>query len=110
MPKMKYPGIAVQETVNVENRRYTDNEGIHVVDLTYQIECFTRSHEGYEAKDMVCLMGDRVNQVLTGKNYKLTRVATPSLLPLLSEKNIMKYSLRYECSLDIDTHTIYKRS
>lgn len=59
---------------------------------------------------MVILMGKRVDEVLTGKNYRMTRIGTPSLLPVLSEKNIIKYSIRYNCSLDIDTHTIYKRS
>lgn len=107
---MKYPGVAVQEIENEENARYTTNEGIHIIDLAYQIDCFSRSHEAFEAKDMVILMGRRVNEILTGKSYRMTRVGTPALLPLLSEKNIMKYSLRFNCSLDIDTHTIYKRS
>lgn len=110
MPKLKYPGVAVQEIENTENTRYTTNEGIHVVDLAYQIDCFSRSFNNFEAKDMVFLMGERVNQVLTGENYRMSRVGPQSLLPVLSEKNIMKYSLRFECSLDIDTHTIYKRS
>ena len=103
-------GIAVQEIDNSENQRFTDNEGEHVSDLSYQIDCFSRSYEEIEAKDMVILMGKRVNEVLTGENYRLTRVGTPTIMPVISDKSIMKYSLRYECSLDLDTNTIYKRS
>ena len=55
-------------------------------------------------------MGNRVNEVLTGKNYRLTRVGTPTLLPLISDKSILRYSLRYECSILLDTNKIYKRS
>lgn len=55
-------------------------------------------------------MGNRVNEVLTGKNYKLTRTGAPTLAPLLSDKSVMRYSLRYECSVFLDTNTIYKRS
>lgn len=100
----------MQEIENSENTKYTTNEGIHVIDLAYQIDCFSRSYSEFEAKDMVILMGKRVDEVLTGKKYRMTRTGTPSLLPVLSEKNILKYSLRYECSLDIDNHIIYKRS
>ena len=55
-------------------------------------------------------MGKRVNEVLTGKNYKLTRVGAPTIAPLLTDKSVMRYSLRYECSILLDTNTIYKRS
>lgn len=103
-------GIAVQELDNSENQRFTDNDGEHISDLSYQIDCFSRSFEEIEAKDMVILMGNRVNEVLTGENYRLTRVGTPSIMPIISDKSVMKYSLRYECSLNLDTNTIYKRS
>ena len=103
-------GIAVQELDNTENTRYTDNDGEHVSNLSYQIDCFSRSFEEIEAKDMVILMGKRVNEVLTGENYKLSRVGTPSIMPILSDKSVMRYSLRYECSILLDTNTIYKRS
>lgn len=103
-------GIAVQELDNSENERFTDNDGEHVSNLSYQIDCFSRSYEEIEAKDMVILMGKRVNEVLTGENYRLTRVGTPSMLPLISDKSVMRYSLRYECSIFLDTNTIYKRS
>lgn len=103
-------GIAVQEIDNSENARFTDNDGEHVSNVTYQIDCFSRSYEEIEAKDMVFLMGNRVNEVLTGENYRLTRVGTPSMMPMISDKSVMRYSLRYEGSILLDTNTIYKRS
>lgn len=103
-------GIAVQEIENSENSRFTDNDGEHVSNVGYQIDCYSRSYEEIEAKDMVILMGNRVNEVLTGENYKLTRVGTPSIMPIISDKSIMRYTLRYEGSILLDTNTIYKRS
>ena len=103
-------GIAVQEIDNSENSRFTDNDGEHVSNLSYQIDCFSRSYEDIEAKDMVILMGKRVNEVLQGENYRLTRVGTPSIMPVISDKSIMRYTLRYDGSILLDTNTIFKRS
>ena len=55
-------------------------------------------------------MANRANELLTGANYKLTRTGAPALAPLLTDKSVMRYSLRYECSILLDTNTIYKRS
>lgn len=55
-------------------------------------------------------MAYRANEILTGKDYKLTRTGAPSLAPLISDKSVMRYSLRYEGSILLDTNTIYKRS
>ena len=110
LPKLSYPGITVQEIENSENAKFTDNDGEHVSDVGYQIDCYSRSYKDIEAKDIVTLMANRVNEVLTGENYKLTRVGTPSLLPVLNDKSIMRLSLRYEGSIFLDTNTIYKRS
>lgn len=78
--------------------------------MGYQIDFFSRSYENIEAKDLVILMANRANDLLTGRTYKLTRVGAPTLAPLLSDKSVMRYSLRYECSILLDTNTIYKRS
>ena len=56
------------------------------------------------------LMANRANSLLTGENYKLTRVGAPTIAPLISDKSVMRYSLRYEGSILLDTNTIYKRS
>lgn len=55
-------------------------------------------------------MANRANELLTGEKYKLTRISASALAPLISDKSIMRYSLRYEGSIFLDTNTIYKRS
>lgn len=110
LPKLAYPGITVQELDNFENTKFTDNDGEHVSNLAYQIDAYSRSFEEVEAKDIVTLMGNRINEVLTGENYKLTRTGTPTLIPVISDKSILRLSLRYECSIYLDTNKIYKRS
>lgn len=56
------------------------------------------------------LMGKIVNKLLTGPKYKLNRVGTPSQLPIPDDKDVIRYILRYSCSIDLDTNTIYSRS
>lgn len=56
------------------------------------------------------LMGKIVNNLLTGPNYKLSRVGTPSIVPMVDDKDVIRYILRYSCSIGLDTNTIYARS
>ena len=55
-------------------------------------------------------MGNVINKLLTGKDYKLSRVGNPSVSPLVDDKNVIRNILRYSCSIDLDTNTIYTRS
>ena len=48
--------------------------------------------------------------ILTGENYKLTRVGTPSLLPVINDKSILRLSQRFEGCILLDTNKIYKKS
>lgn len=63
-----------------------------------------------QATDSVKLMGNVINKLLTGKDYKLSRVGNPSVSPLVDDKNVIRNILRYSCSIDLDTNTIYTRS
>ena len=56
------------------------------------------------------LMGKVVNDLLTGPKYKLSRIGTPSIVPITDDKDVIRYILRYSCSIDLDTNTIYARS
>lgn len=102
--------ITILEIQNTENSRFTDNNGEHVSDLSYQIECLSRDTTELEATESAMLIGKRVNELLTGPRYKLTRIGTPSIVPSTTDKDIIRYILRYSCSVDLDTNTIYKRS
>ncbi len=56
------------------------------------------------------LMGNVVNKLLTGPRYKLSRVGTPSIVPIVADKDVIRYILRYSCSIDLDKNTIHSRS
>lgn len=98
------------EIQNTENSRFTDNNGEHVSDLSYQIECLSRDTSELQATESAMLMGKHVNSLLTGPKYKLSRVGTPSIVPLPDDKNVIRYILRYACSIDLDKNTIHTRS
>lgn len=110
IPEISYPLITILEIQNTENSKFTDNNGEHVSDLSYQIECCSRNTTQLEATESAMLMGKVVNELLTGPNYKLSRVGTPSLVPITDDKDVIRYILRYSCSVCLDTNTIYARS
>ena len=56
------------------------------------------------------LMGKVVNKLLTGPKYKLSRVGSSAILPMVDDKDVIRYILRYSCSIYLDTNTIYSRS
>jgi hypothetical protein len=63
-----------------------------------------------EATESAMLMANMINKLLTGPTYKLTRIGNPSIVPSTSDKDIIRCILRYSCSINLDTNTIYKRS
>lgn len=100
--------ITILEIDNSENERFSTATGEEVSNLSYQIDCYSRSTDNLQATDSVMLMGKLVNEVLGGINYKMTRTGTPVLMPLIEDRTVMKYSLRYSCVLELETNTIYK--
>ena len=107
-PPVNYPMITVFELDNSENTRFSTAEGEKVSNLSYQIDCYSRQTETRQATESVMLMGRIVNRLLGGPRYKMNRVGTPALMPLIQDKTVIKYSLRYTCVLELDTNTIYK--
>lgn len=110
LPQIKYPLVTILEIENTENTRYTDLRGEHISDLGYQIECYSRNTTELEATESAMLMGNQINKLLTSEKYRLARVGTPQILPVTTDEDVMRYILRYNCSVDIDTNTIYSRS
>ncbi len=100
--------ITIFELDNSENERFSTADGEKVSSLSYQIDCYSRNTEVMQATESAMLMGRVVNKVLGGPNYKMTRIGTPVLMPLVQDKTVIKYSLRYTCVLELDTNTIYK--
>lgn len=102
--------ITILEIQNTENNKFTDNDGEHVSDLSYQIESLSRDTTELQATESAMLMGNVINSLLTGPTYKLTRVGTPAIAPLVDDKDIIRYIQRYSCSIDLDRNTIHSRS
>lgn len=107
LPKLTYPAFVITEIINEENFKFTDNLGEHVSNVGYQIDCYSRAMQGIEAKDIVSLMGNLVNSIATGSNYKLRRVGQPVIMTLQTDTSVLMYRLRFEGCIDLDTHTIY---
>ncbi len=110
VPEINYPLVTILEIQNTENSKFTDNNGEHVSDLSYQIESLSRDTTQLQATESAMLMGKVINNLLTGQKYKLSRVGTPAIAPLPDDKNIIRYIQTYSCSIDLDTNTIYARS
>lgn len=100
--------ITIFELSNSEVERFSTATGEEVSSLAYQIDCYSRNTTDLQSTESAMLIGRIVNQVLGGMNYKMTRIGTPVLMPLIEDKTVMKYSLRYSCVLELKTNTIYK--
>lgn len=107
-PPVKYPMVTIFEIDNSENERFSTATGEKVSNLGYQIDCYSRQTSHLQATDSAMLMGRIVNRLLGGPNYKMTRIGTPVFMPLVQDKTVIKYSLRYNCVVELDTNTIYK--
>ncbi len=107
---IKYPMITIEEIENTENEGYTDNNGEHISDLSYQIECFSRDTKTLQAPKSAELIGFKVNSILGGEKYKMRRVGVDSSRPLNEDRNTFRYILRYSCSFDLDKDVIYAPS
>lgn len=99
--------ITIEEINNSEYEEFTDNVGEHVSNLGYQINCHCKNISSMQAVEAVRLMAFEVDNVFMNK-YKMRRVGQPVLQPLPTDKNIIVYSLRYECAFNLDENRIYK--
>lgn len=106
-PPIRYPMITIEEINNSENLDFTDNIGEHVSNLGYQINCYSKNTERLQAPEAARAIGFVVNNIFMNQ-YKMARIGQPILLPLNTDKNIMVYTLRYECAFNLDENRIYK--
>ena len=106
-PPIRYPMITIEEINNSEYEQMTDNTGEQFSNLGYQIDCHCKNISNLQATEAVRLIGFTVDDVFMNK-YKMRRVGQPVLKPLSTDKNIMVYSLRYECAFELNENRIYK--
>lgn len=108
-PKISYPGITIEEIANEDNDNFFD-ETERVSDLAYQFTIHAEQSSTKTAVENVRAIANILDTYLKGPRYRcLRRVGSLAMAPLPSDENVMLGYLRYECSVELDTNTIYRR-
>lgn len=108
-PKLQYPGITIDEIENEDNEQFFD-ETERVSNLGYQFDIYAEQSIDKTAVQNVREIAQLLDKYLKGDRYRcLRRVGSLVILPLASDDNVMVGYLRYNCSLELGTNTIYRR-
>lgn len=109
-PKISYPMVTVEEIHNEDVNRYFDDSGENVTFVTEQIEISVGQTEDKTPNQNLWVIIKIIDNYLKGERYRcLRRLGDPAKVPLPSDNNIMVGYLRYECNIDTNTNTIYRR-
>lgn len=108
-PSISYPAITIEEITNEDNERFFD-ETERVSDLAYQFTIHAEQSSTKTAIENVRAIANILDTYLKGPKYRcLRRIGSLVIAPLPSDDNVMLGYLRYECSVELDTNTIYRR-
>lgn len=108
-PKISYPAITVEEIENEDNARYFD-ETERVSNLGYQFNIYTEQSNDKTAIQNVREIAKILDTYLKGPKYRcLRRIGSLVIAPMPSDDNVMIGYLRYDCCLELNTNTIYRR-
>jgi len=108
-PKITYPGITIEEIQNEDNKRFFD-ETERVSDMGYQFAFYAEQSETKTAVQNVRAIAKIVDDYLKGPRYRcFRRLGSLAMTPHPNDNNVIIGYLRYECSLELDTNTIYRR-
>lgn len=108
-PKISYPAITIEEIANEDNDRFFD-ETERVSDLAYQFTIHAEQSSTKTAIENVREIANILDMYLKGPRYRcLRRVGSLVMAPLPSDENVILGYLRYECSVELNTNTIYRR-
>lgn len=108
-PKISYPAITVEEIANEDNDRFFD-ETERVSDLAYQFTIHAEQSSTKTAIENVRAIANILDTYLKGPRYRcLRRIGSLVMAPLPSDENVILGYLRYECSVELNTNTIYRR-
>lgn len=108
-PEISYPGITIEEIENEDNARYFD-ETERVTNLGYQITIHAEQSIDKTAIQNVRAIAGIIDTYLKGFKYRcLRRIGSLVIAPMPSDNNVMLGYLRYNCCLERDTNTIYRR-
>lgn len=108
-PKISYPAITIEEIENEDNNQFFD-ETERVSNLGYQFAIYSEQSLDKTAIQNVREIANLLDTYLKGPRYRcLRRMGSMALVPLPSDENVIVGYLRYECSVEINTNTIYRR-
>lgn len=108
-PKISYPAITIEEIENEDDNRFFD-ETERVSNLGYQFAIHAEQSLDKTAIQNVREIANTLDTYFKGPRYRcLRRMGSLVLAPLPSDENVMIGYLRYECAVEIDTNTIYRR-
>ena len=108
-PKIKYPAITIEEIENEDNDMFFD-EAERVSNLGYQFAIYSEQSLDKTAVQNVRRIANLLDEYLKGPKYRcLRRMGSLAIVPMQSDDNVIIGYLRYECSVEINTNTIYRR-
>lgn len=108
-PKIKYPAITIEEIENEDNDMFFD-EAERVSNLGYQFAIYSEQSSDKTAVQNVRRIANLLDEYLKGPKYRcLRRMGSLTIVPMQSDDNVIIGYLRYECSVEINTNTIYRR-
>lgn len=108
-PKIKYPAITIEEIENEDNDMFFD-ETERVSNLGYQFAIYSEQSLDKTAVQNVRRIANLLDEYLKGQKYRcLRRMGSLAIVPMQSDDNVIIGYLRYECSVEINTNTIYRR-
>lgn len=108
-PKIKYPAITIEEIENEDNDVFFD-ETERVSNLGYQFAIYSEQSLDKTAVQNVRRIANILDEYLKGPRYRcLRRMGSLAIVPMQSDDNVIIGYLRYECSVELNTNTIYRR-
>lgn len=108
-PKITYPAITIEEIQNEDNTRFFD-ETERVSDMGYQFSIYAEQSSDKTAVQNVRAIAKIIDDYLKGPRYRcFRRLGSLAMAPHPNDNNVIIGYLRYECSLELDTNTIYRR-
>lgn len=108
-PKIAYPAITIEEIQNEDNKRFFD-ETERVSDMGYQFAIYCEQSETKTAVQNVRAIAKIIDDYMKGPRYRcFRRLGSLAITKHPTDNNVIIGYLRYECSLELDTNTIYRR-
>lgn len=109
-PKITYPATTIEEIENEDNSQFFD-ETERVSNLGYQFAIYTEQSVDKTAVQNVRAIANIIDNYLKEPKYRcLRRLGSLAISPHPTDNNVIIGYLRYECSLELNTNTIYRRS